>query len=219
MLSFLPETGELKMNPEKKRKAARIASLVVSIAGVAVILGWILDIGILKSISPYWISMKFDTAIAFVLSGITLYFIVRAIEGEFDKAQVVLSITSFILILLMGILFVSAILKIDTGAEELFIKDTPTDARTVVPGRPSMPTMINFSLIALAGIFTMFNSPTLRIQLRIIGLIIGLIGLLAIAGYILDMPALYYYIEGINSAMACHTASLFVLIGIGLLCL
>ena len=59
--------------------------------------------------------MKFDTAIAFVLSGITLYFIVRAVEGEFDKAQVVLSITSLIIILLMGILFFSAILGYNRG--------------------------------------------------------------------------------------------------------
>ena len=55
--------------------------------------------------------MKFDSAVCFLLSGITLYFIVMAIEGEFDKAQVVLSITSLIIILLMGILFFSAFLR------------------------------------------------------------------------------------------------------------
>ena len=83
------------MTAEKKRKIAKGLSLVVIIAGIMVITGWILDIGILKSISPAWVSMKFDTAIAFVLSGITLYFIVRAVEGEFDKAHVALSVTLF----------------------------------------------------------------------------------------------------------------------------
>ena len=118
------------------------------IAGIMVIIGWIFDIGILKSISPAWVSMKFDTAIAFLLSGITLYFIVRAVEGEFDKAQVVLSITSLIIILLMGTLFFSALLKIHTGAEDLFIKEPAGAVKTVTPGRPSVPTMLNFILMA-----------------------------------------------------------------------
>jgi hypothetical protein len=207
------------MTPEKKRKIAKVLSLVVIIAGVVVITSWIFNVSILKSLSPNWVSMKFDTAIAFVLSGISLYFIVRATEGEFDKAQVVLSITSLIIILLMGILFSSAILKVRTGVEDLFIKETVGAAKTVTPGRPSIPTMINFVLIAFAGIFTMFNPQTLRTQLRIIGLAIGVIGLLAIAGYIINSPALYYYVEGVNSAMACHTAVLFVLLGTGLVCL
>jgi len=207
------------MTPEKNGKIARGLSLIVIIAGVMVITGWIFDIGILKSISPAWVSMKFDTAIAFVLSGITLYFIARAVEGEFDKAQVVLSITSFIIILLMGTLFFSAVLGIHTGAEDLFIKDTTAHEKTVVPGRPSLPTMFNFILIASAGILTTLNPHNLKLKLKIIGGIVGLIGALAVAGYIFNVPLLYYYIEGVNSAIACHTAALFVVLGIGFICL
>ncbi len=218
-MGFLPEAGELKMTSEKRRKTAKILSAIVSIAGVAVMLGWVFDIGILKSISPHWISMKFDTAIAFVLSGVTLYFIVRAVEGEFDRAQVVLSITSLIIMLLMGILLLSSLMEIHTGAEDLFVKETGDTVKSVVPGRPSIPTMVNFILIAVAGGFTMFNSAELRAELRVIGLIVGAIGAAAVAGYIVSAPILYYYVEGINSAMACHTAVLFVLLGAGLLCL
>ena len=163
--------------------------------------------------------MKFDTAIAFILSGITLYFIVRAVEGEFDKAQVVLSITSLIIVLLMGTLFFSALLEIRTGVEDLFIKEAAGTIKTVTPGRPSVPTMLNFILIASAGILTTLNPDNLRSKLKIIGVIVGLIGALAIIGYIIDVPILYYYIEGINSAVALNTAVLFVLLGIGLLCL
>lgn len=80
-------------------------SLFVTLAGLAVMAGWIFNIGMLKSLSPAWVSMKFTTAIAFVASGATLYFIVRAGEGEFDKAQVALFITSLIIMLLIGTLF------------------------------------------------------------------------------------------------------------------
>jgi hypothetical protein len=207
------------MNADKKRRIAKVLSLIVIIAGITVIIGWILDISILKSISPAWVSMKFDTAIAFVLSGITLYFIARAAEGEFDKAQVALSITSLIIILLMGTLFFSAIFKIRTGTEDLFIKEAAGTVKTVTPGRPSVPTMFNFILIASAGILTTLNPANLRSKLKIIGVIVGLIGATAVAGYCLNVPHLYYYIEGVNSAIACHTAALFMVLGIGLICL
>jgi hypothetical protein len=206
------------MGPEKKRRIAKVLSLVVIIAGVLVIFGWIFDIGVIKSISPAWVSMKFNTAIGFVLSGITLYFIVRATEGEFDNAQVVLSITSLIIFLLMGTLFFSALLGIRTGAEDLFIKEKMVAEKTTIPGRPSILTMINFIMIAVASVFTMFNAAKLQLQLRITGLIVGAIGALAIVGYIIGVPVLYYFIEGTNSGMACHTAVLFVLLGTGLLC-
>jgi hypothetical protein len=207
------------MIPEKKRRAAKALSLAVIFGGGMVITGWIFDVGVLKSISPAWISMKLATAISFVLSGIILYFIVRAMEGEFDKAQVALSITSLIIVLLMGILFFSALLKIHTGVEDLFVKEPAGTIKTVTPGRPSVPTMLNFILIASAGILTMLNPDKLPSKLRIIGLIVVSIGALAVVGYSINAPMLYYFIEGINSALAFHTAILFVLLGVGLLCL
>jgi hypothetical protein len=207
----MKKSGFQKMTPKKKRKIAKVLSTVVIIASILVIIGWIFDISILKSLFPAWVSMKFDTAITFLLSGITLYFIIRAVEGEVDKAPVALSITTLIIILLMGILFFSALLGIHTGAESLFIQEASGAVKTVTPGRPSLPTMLNFILIALAGILTMLNPE--------IGYVVGMIGALAIVGYIINAPLLYYFIEGRNSAMACHTAILFVLFGTGLLCL
>jgi hypothetical protein len=207
------------MIPENKRQIAKVLSLIVSIAAISVIIGWIFDISALKSIWPTWVSMKVDTAIAFLLSAITFYFIVRAVEGEFDKAQVALSVTCLTIILLMGILFFSALLKIHTGVEDLFVAELAGTAKTVTPGRPSVPTMINFMLIGFAGILTMSNPPKLQSKLKIIGLTVAAIGALAVVGYILNAPLLYYYIEGVSSAMAYHTAVLFVLLGIGLLCL
>jgi len=208
-----------KMLPEKRRNTARVISIAVIIAGVVVIIGWCFDIGFLKSIRPSWVSMKFTTAFAFVLSGITLYFIVRALEGEFDKAQVVISITSLAIILIMGLMFFSTLLNIKTGAEDLFIKDTSVSPMMVAPGMPSIPSMLNFMLIGAAGILTILSPERFPFKLKIIGLIIGLIGATAIVGYIIDVPLLCYYIEGVNSAIAFHTAALFVLLGIGLLCL
>jgi uncharacterized membrane protein len=207
------------MSRENKAKFAKILSLMVMAAGVCVIVGWIGDIDVLKSLRPTWVSMKFTTAVAFVLSGITLYFIVRAVEGEFDKAQVVLSITSLVIILLMGILFFSAVMKVPTGIEDLFIKEPPNTVKTIAPGLPSIPTMFTFILMGIAGIVILLNPDKYHLKLKVIGMAVTTIGALAVAGYGIDIPVLYYYIGGISSAMAFHTSVLFVLLGTGLLCL
>jgi hypothetical protein len=196
----------------------KVLSLVVTAAGLAVMAAWIFDIVLLKSIAPAFVSMKFSTAFAFVVSGISLYFLVRAREGEFEKAQVALSITSFMLAILMGLLFFSDIFGIETGMENLFVQD-PGDAKSVVAGMPSVPTMINFLLIALAGILAILNPAGILSMLRTIGVMIGAVGALAVAGYVLGVPLLYYFIPGLNSAMALHTAVLFTACGVGLLCL
>jgi hypothetical protein len=204
---------------ENKIKAGKFLSLIIIAAAIAVIAGWVFNIPLLKSISPAWTSMKISTAMCFLLSGVSLYYMARAREGEVETAQIVLFITTLIVMLLMGTLFFSHIFNMHTGLEDLFIKDAAGAIKTVVPGRPSLPTMFNFMLMSLAAILTLVNGKGLRAAHRTIGIVIGLIGAIAITGYIIGIPALYYYLEGINSAIALNTACLFVLLGAGLLCL
>ena len=207
------------MNPETRRKIAKILALAVSLAGILVILGWIFNIGFLKSLSSAWISMKFNTAFVFVLSGLILYFIVQTGEGKPDVAQVVLPIASLVILLLMGTLFFGNLLGVQTGAEELFMRDLSSAPTTVTPGMPSLPTMFNFILIASAAILTLFNPEKLSAMLKNIGRIVGWVGVVAVLGYLINIPLLYYFIAGVNNAMACHTAILFMLLGAGFLCL
>ena len=162
--------------------------------------------------------MKFSTAIAFVASGVSLYFIVRAVEGEFEIAQVVLSITSLIISILMGLMFFSGMFGIQTGVENLFVND-PGSATSVVPGRPSLLTMVDFLLIALAAILTIVNPAAHLPKLKSIGIVVGATGACAVTGYILKTPALYFYIAGASSAMALPTALLFIVMGAGFVCL
>ncbi len=202
----------------KQYLIVKLLSLLVAGTGFAVVAAWIFDVPILKSISSVWISMKFSTAIGFVLSGISLYFIARAREDGFETAQIVLSTTSLILAILMGLMLFSSMLGVGTGMENLFVTD-PGGIDSVVPGRPSVPTMINFLLMVVAALLTILNPAAFRSKLKPIGIIIGVIGALAICGYIFNAPLLYYYIANINSAMAMPTALLFVLLGAGLVCL
>jgi len=215
-----------------KRKIAKILSLLVIVGGIAAMLGDMFDITILKSISPHWRSIRFITAVGFILSGATVYFIIRSLEGRFDTAQVALSLTSFTLVLLMGVSFFATVLGL-SGVEDLSIrrategdKNVPglflffaSGEKTIILGRPAMLAILNFLLIALAAILVTWKVEKLQTKLKIIGLIIGFIGTIALLGYIINVPFLYNFLEGTGSAMACTTAVLFVLLGFALLCL
>ena len=116
-------------------------------------------------------------------------------------------------------MFFSSISGINTGIENVFITEAVKSTDTVLPGMPSLPTMINFLFIAAAAIMTILNPVKLRKTLEVLGLAVSVIGVLAVAGYVLNIPLFYYYMAGVNSAMALNTAVLFVLLGIGLTCL
>ncbi len=201
-----------------ERKIAKRLSLLVIVGGILVIAGWMLDIGVLTSISPVWRSMRIITAVGFILAGATVYFIARALEGEFDMAQVALCITSFTLVLLMGVSLFSTVFGL-SGVEDLFIRKAASEGKTIILGRPSLLAIYNFLLVAAAAVMVMWKIGKLQPKLQIIGLMIGLIGAIAILGYIINVPVLYHFMQGKGSAMACPTAVLFVLLGSALLCL
>jgi len=207
------------MKHAAKIKTAKLLAGAVTAAGLLVMAGWALDIGALKSVFESWTSMKFITAFGFVLSGAVLYLVARCSEGCFDRVQAPLSVVSLLLLLVMGTLFFSGLLGAHTGLEDLFVSEAPGAVKTVVPGRPSLATSLSFLLIAAAGVFAMFEPVRLRRWLRLPGWLVAAIGAAALAGYAADAPLLYYFVPGVNTAMAFNTAALLVLLGAGFLCL
>ena len=190
---------------------------LVSLCGLTVMAGWFLNIGVLKSILPAWVSMKFSTALSFLLSGVILCFISRFQKKNSDLAVIILPITSSIILLFMTTLLASTVIGANVGVEEMFIKDSMTAVGNVTPGRPSVATMINFIFIAIAGFLTSFDIKGFNKKLTIIGATVGLIGAAAVLGYILNQPLLYFAVPGKCSAVACHTAILFAVWGLGLI--
>jgi hypothetical protein len=191
--------------------AKSIASIVI-LVGVIVMMGWFFDIQSLKSLLPQWVTMKFTTALCFVFSGAMLFTMSMDISARQESWKFVPAILSFLIILIMASFLVSVLFGIKTGIEDLIVKESPNAVKTTVGGRPSVVTMIVFILIAFNGIWYLNGVQKI---VRGTGLTIALIGATAIVGYIVNNPVLYFNIAGISTAMAFHTAILFVLLGIG----
>lgn len=199
-------------------RTTKLLGILVALVGAAVMLGWVFDIGVLKSIRPDWVTMKFSTAFCFFMSGITLYYIACLCSDQPSFAYAVLPAALLCIALTMFTLLASTLFDIYVGIEVLFIKERVDAVETVMPGRPSVGTMLAFMLIVFAGITAMLKPANLSLYLAVLGMGIFLSGLSAAIGYAVDAPLLYFYIQegGLSSAMALHTAILFMLIGIGL---
>lgn len=202
----------------EKSKITTLLSIIVTLGGAIVMIGWIMDIEILKSILPIWVTMKFTTAFSFFLSGIILYFVTNtSIQINSDIAQIVLSFAILIILLLMGTFLFSSFLNIRTGIEDYFMIENENSIQTSTSGRPSLGSMVNFILVAIIGLMTMNDAKDIYKKTIIISSIITVIGVIAIFGYIFSIPYLYYLIEGLSTGMAIHTAILFIIIGISFL--
>ncbi|MFH1875417.1 MAG: hypothetical protein ABH865_00815 [Candidatus Omnitrophota bacterium] len=200
----------------KNYKVSEGLAIFIAIAGSLVMLGWIFNIGILKSILPVWVTMKATTALSFILSGITVYFIAKSQQKSSGATLVILPISTMLLLLLMVTHLSATCLGLSLGLDGLFVKESNGVVMSVAPGRPSLATMIEFILIAVAGVLTMLNPAKLKAWLVFLGWVVMFIGSMAVIGYIFRIPVLYYYIEGVSTAMACHTSILFVLSGLSL---
>jgi hypothetical protein len=192
----------------------KILAIIVILTSLLIMAGWIFGIPILKSLSPNWVSMKFLTAVCFLFSGAILMLFSYS-ERKTSFSETLLCFFSFAILLIMSLLIISFIFKISIGVEELFVKEEYSAVKSLTPGMPSFPTMMNFILISLTGVLGIFIPLKIKKVQIINGVIIGLIGAVAVLGYILNIPILYYFIEKVNTGMAFHTAILFVVIGTG----
>lgn len=187
----------------------------IILIGVLAIAGWVLDISLIKSINPLWVPTKFATAICFVLTGITFLCIDRIVHDNSEIAQIFLSMSVLTMIILMFTYLASKFFQIPVGIEELFINVVVTNKTTAEVLQPSMVSMFNFIIISITGIVILFKPKWFPILLTFVGGFVGLTGISATVGYLLNIPALSFSLGKISGPMAQFSAITFILIGLG----
>ena len=199
----------------KYQKIIIFLSALIIFNALVVITGWVFGIDRLTRFLPNQINMKFATSICFLLCGIALPFISQAVREKKEAARLILpGITMFIL-LIMATLLAANLLRVQTGIEGLFVKDLG-NSQTVIPGAPAVPTMICFILFGAASMVSLFSHRNLNKLIRGFGISILLIGLVAVLGYLFNLPFLFYKFTQTTTAMALNTGVLFLLIGLTL---
>ena len=195
----------------------RILSAAVIVIGLVVIIGWLIDIDTLKSIIPTWVTMKFSTAVSFLMSGIVVMLMNEYRNNNSEFSRIFLFAPLIIILFFMATLLVTTTMGTTSGVSSLFVKEDPGAIGSLKAGTPSIGTMINFLLIIGVGFTSLLIDKKYKKYSLISGGIVLALGIIALLGYAIEEPTLYYQVEGFSGAMAIHTAIAFCLIGIGMI--
>jgi len=196
------------------KKVSVIIALLSIVGGFLVILGWFFDIEALKSVLPGMVTMKFNTAVAFLLTGVSLLTIL-ANRSERIFRWVVLG--SSLAASGIGALTCSEyILGIDLGIDQLFFKEPAGAIMTTHLGRMAASTAIDFFILNVVLLFILKKKERGIYAAQILTIVAAFLAYQAIVGYILGVNALIFLGHGFT-AMALHTSCLFFLLSIGIL--
>jgi len=172
--------------------------------GLAVVFGWIFDITILKSVILGYASMKFNTALCLIITGLIL----QLLLNERKTASTLLSLVLFFFCIAS---FFQDIFNYDIGIDQLFIIDIEgITQNNSNPGRMAPMTSLCFTLLGLS-LVTIKSSVGKNAAQYILHLV-TIISFIAVIGYILNVPVLYKL--SFLSSMAVHTAIAFFFISI-----
>ena len=195
------------------------ASIAVMAIGCTVILGWIFDLQLLKSILPGLVTMKANTAVCFILGGFSLFILQRrraeltAIKHQ-KIANCLIFSGSFLIILISLLTLAQYRFNLDLGIDQLLFKESYTLTSRGIPGRMAPNTAAAFLLLGTALLLLSERRPKYR-RVQILSCCAFLIAFMGLIGYIYG-KALSYRI-GDYTGMALHTSAAFMLLSFGIL--
>src|SRR6266481_1397953 len=193
------------------RSLSQIGSAATFMVGVLVLVGWISDIPVLKSVLPGLTTMKANTAVAFILAGVSLWVLQR--EHTRQRTRRIGQVCAAF-VALAGILTLSEyVLDLDLGLDQLLLKEPSGAVGTSHPGRMSPVTALNFVLVGCALLFLETNRGILPGQYLAIGAAIS--SLIALVGYAYGEESLYSL--SVYTSMALHTSVTFLVLCFGIL--
>lgn len=193
----------------RARALSRIGAAIVAGIGAAVMTGWILDLPLVKGVLPGLVTMKVNTALAFIAAGVSLWLAhaVPTLRRRWVGAMLAAAIVA------IGALSLAEyVWTVDLGIDQLLFLDDPG---VTAPGRMAPATAVSFMLVGLALLALSSGRERLRSLVPWLATPANLIAMLAIVGYALGVSALYGI--GPYTSMAVHTALAFLVLSLGLL--
>lgn len=141
-----PETSTLRLVAMRLglNQLPTVAGGVAVAAGLTVLVGWLLGLDTLKSLVPGALTMKVNTALAFVLLGLGLLLCGRAGTSRDRRIAVLPVLVALVLTGLVGSQYLTGR---DFGIDQWLFREAPGQVGTVDPNRMSPMTVICFLLV------------------------------------------------------------------------
>ncbi|MEC4816252.1 MAG: PAS domain-containing sensor histidine kinase [Scytonema sp. PMC 1069.18] len=206
----------------------RAASVIAIIVGCLVLLGWCFDLEYFKSFfSLSMVTMKPNTAMCFILSGLSLWLCTKESGDRVEQEVVSTSPPSFsslfskictsAVFIIAGITLIEYVFGWNIGIDELLFHDSPNAVMTFHPGRMGLNTALNFLLISRAvDLLTHPKTSRSYWYAQVLTLISGLISLQAVIGYAYEVDVLYSFPSD-STGMPLHAVLVSVVLCAGIL--
>ena len=189
---------------------SRMASAVIILVGCLVLVGWMFDITVLKSVFPSLVTMKANTALAFALAGVSLWLFCGK---SIDQRTRSIAQACAVIVSLIGLLTLTQYLSgRDLGIDQLLFQEPLGAVGTSSPGRMAPTSALSFLFAGLA-LLSLDALHSIR-GANFFTMMVGLIGLLNFVGYTYGVRA--FYAIASHTQMAVHTAMLFLVLSLGI---
>ena len=207
-----------RMTPKLVVAAAGALAVVV---GALALAGWALDIDVLKSVLPDWVSMKPNTAVAFLLTGITVLLSRPRPTPDADEALTPWSRAGHLGTLLAGLIGLLSLCEYafgwNHGFDQWLFPEPMGAVGTSHPGRMAPDTALCFVLFAAGWEFAHRRRQRNRALTAslLFGTALSVLALIEILSYF--TPSLRAYGWGGLTMMALPTALMFAALGAALI--
>ena len=197
------------------RFSASSAGILTCAIGTVALLGWTLDLEMLKSVVPGFVSMKFNTALCFGMAGMALL-LIRTGKPAFP-ALLAARCCAVAVAVIGGMNLVEDLGRIDFGIDQALFQDILPPGSRAAPGRMAPLTALSF--IFTGTVLLLADSPDLKQRIRgqWLALLVMLFGMLGVIGYLYGVDS--FHTLGHYTGMALHTALAFMVLAGGLLLL
>ncbi len=208
------------------------AGLITTCLGLLVMVGWYSHHLALIQVFPPIPYMRYNTALAFFLSGLALIALARRRYKTARWLGIVVGAIGFLTL-------IQYIFHIDLGIDQLLMRDylSPTAPKSSppntinyssqffininkpLPGRPAPNTAFSFTLMG-AALFLLSRARKLKktsLMAGIFGAIIGAMGVIALLGYFTGVVTAYSW--GYSLGVALHTAFGLLVLSVGIMTL
>lgn len=201
---------------------SRKAGIAVTAIGCLVMVGWIFDIGTLKNVLPGLVTMKTNTALGFVLGGLSLWLWTAATDrdgkarrGNKKRLYSIVYASSFLVLLIGSLTLVQYYFDWNIGIDELLFKEATDAVGTSAPNRMAPNSALNFFILGSAQLLLLSGRRRNYVVAQILTIVAFLVAFLGFLGYAYGITS--FYGIGSYTQMALHTAIAFILQSLGML--
>jgi len=160
---------------------SEISSIVIAIIGVLFIMGWLFDIGILKTPVSNFSTVKSNTAFSFILIGISIWLLQ---EKRINPRNLLIARVLSVIILLIGSLTLFEYISgVNLGIDQILFMEPQGAFQTPSLNRMSLVAASSFLLIGIS-LLTLDNEKNRNLQVfQFLIIIVGLVAFLVALGY------------------------------------